>query len=973
MKIERILVCILLYSAITACIARAQVISELVLEDVEHPNEVYLFTGDDSQSLRYKFVNKSEYNLKLMYSIAVFAHDKRLISKNEGEFSMDAKTTCVQSLVSKTKSLPYGVYYAVLEVSEKSTNQKLLENKTFFGVTTGTQIRKANDGEFLYGMDPCLGHFYENEYLLKWMDYTGTDIVRLGIWDDKISDVEKYYPVYKAHNLRLSINFDPPKDSDSTLRMKHLREKCDFLEEMARKYPDFKYYELGNEPDLFGFYPGPIEEYIYSIQEMYKAIKRGNPQTIVMNGGLCFFGDEGNARANRFIEIVDTNYIDAFAYHAHGYGSESEKAGYDIIVQALTKAKKTNKLMVDTESGTPTVTNEQEKMQAATALQKQVFAQSVGLEYLMWFRFLFFEEPYGNLYSIREPRPVVIAYRNMVETLRGYTFYKKVDVGKKGAESYVFKEMKGNGRIIIAWVNEPVDYAVTYQIASNNGKVENAEIIDVYGNTKPLEVLKDGSVKTDVDERPVYIRWQAEDTAFEIAKGSSVIEVMPETILGINNVNTLELVVKNPLEKAIDGTVSFKAGGSIPVVFEPAVIHAKLLPGETRTIKVNAIPQRKNERIIWPVEWTVYTWVDNFTPEGLTKLPSSIKVKDAVIYGQKVSMVANLIDFAKISGRWKEKALALAFAEIQSYADTVVNVGTAGDWWMDWYVNGQPVYNTLKNGNAGTMSITEHVFKIKLKKGKNIIAAKVLSGLGGWKLAFGNNADLENLQNKTKNSIEVSLTADNKVLATEKSLVQFVNPIPFVSEAQLNSSLINWNLEVLMAQIKDKGVFNFFDKFPDNTKWWKGEDDLSANLWIRQDKNNIHIILKVKDDKYTTPTNGKDLLKHDAVLLAFAAPENSMKEYIITTIDQKAFVGKYPGHYLTREAVKDSFIKATIKRESTITWYTISVPKSTLNKNGNLINILINDGDWGQRKQFIEWLPGLGKDLDTSLWHKIVF
>lgn len=363
--------------------------SPLVLEEIEHTNGVYLFTKDDNQSLDYKFYNKSDKILCASYSISLFTHSKQLVSKQEGDFDINAGSRIVQKLVSKTSSLPYGVYYTLLEVNDKNTGRKLLDNKTFFGVTTGTQIRKASDGEFLYGMDVCLGHFYKNEYLLKWMDYTGTDIVRLGVWDDKMSDVEKYYSVYKAHNLRLSINFDPPKDSDSTLRMKHLRKKCDFLEEMARKYPDIKYYELGNEPDLFGFYPGPIEEYTYSIQEMYKAIKRGNPHTIVMNGGLCFFGDEGNTRANRFIEIVDTNYIDAFAYHAHGYGSESEKAGYDNIVQALTKAKKTNKLLADTESGTPTVTNEQEKMQAATALQKQVFAQSVGLEYLMWFRFLF--------------------------------------------------------------------------------------------------------------------------------------------------------------------------------------------------------------------------------------------------------------------------------------------------------------------------------------------------------------------------------------------------------------------------------------------------------------------------------------------------------------------------------------------------------------------------------------------------------
>ena len=40
------------------------------------------------------------------------------------------------------------------------------------------------------------------------------------------------------------------------------------------------------------------------------------------------------------------------------------------------------------------------------------------------------------------------------------------------------------------------------------------------------------------------------------------------------------------------------------------------------------------------------------------------------------------------------------------------------DWWMAWYVNGEKVYDTLAKGNGGGYSIQDHVFPIKLKKGK---------------------------------------------------------------------------------------------------------------------------------------------------------------------------------------------------------------------------------------------------------------
>jgi hypothetical protein len=55
-----------------------------------------------------------------------------------------------------------------------------------------------------------------------------------------------------------------------------------------------------------------------------------------------------------------------------------------------------------------------------------------------------------------------------------------------------------------------------------------------------------------------------------------------------------------------------------------------------------------------------------------------------------------------------------------------------------------------------------------------------------------------------------------------------------------------------------------------------------------------------------------------------------------------------------------------------LTWYQVSAPKELVNGNDNYMNNLINDGDCGERKQYIEWLPSLGKELDFGLWHTMV-
>lgn len=64
--------------------------------------------------------------------------------------------------------------------------------------------------------------------------------------------------------------------------------------------------------------------------------------------------------------------------------------------------------------------------------------------------------------------------------------------------------------------------------------------------------------------------------------------------------------------------------------------------------------------------------------------------------------------------------------------DQTVKMGASADWWMTWTVNGKQVYTTLPQGNGSAGSPTGHVFDIPLKKGRNIIAVKVLAGSQGW-------------------------------------------------------------------------------------------------------------------------------------------------------------------------------------------------------------------------------------------------
>ena len=103
-----------------------------------------------------------------------------------------------------------------------------------------------------------------------------------------------------------------------------------------------------------------------------------------------------------------------------------------------------------------------------------------------------------------------------------------------------------------------------------------------------------------------------------------------------------------------------------------------------------------------------------------------------------VKMENNTIDFTKFRDKFAEKSPVYLFNEFEAPADGMMQVGCAADYWFEFSVNGEKIYDTLETGNkANTYQPTDHVFNFPVKKGKNRIVVKVLSGSGGWKFVCG--------------------------------------------------------------------------------------------------------------------------------------------------------------------------------------------------------------------------------------------
>ncbi len=128
------------------------------------------------------------------------------------------------------------------------------------------------------------------------------------------------------------------------------------------------------------------------------------------------------------------------------------------------------------------------------------------------------------------------------------------------------------------------------------------------------------------------------------------------------------------------------------------------------------------------------------TPDWRYQVESGKKLPvDRIPEGTRPAKLENnLFDLGKAEKRFGNNAAALFYQEFDAPADGNMTVGMAADWWFECFINGEPGYNTLGKGNMSQSFAPEnHVFNLPVKKGKNLIAVRVISGSAGWRFVSG--------------------------------------------------------------------------------------------------------------------------------------------------------------------------------------------------------------------------------------------
>ncbi|NOZ20881.1 MAG: PQQ-binding-like beta-propeller repeat protein [Planctomycetes bacterium] len=179
--------------------------------------------------------------------------------------------------------------------------------------------------------------------------------------------------------------------------------------------------------------------------------------------------------------------------------------------------------------------------------------------------------------------------------------------------------------------------------------------------------------------------------------------------------------------------------------------------------------------IEWPTVWRVFGPISGgrkakppLKPKDLKTIPERLTVKDKEYVAAPLAAVDHLIDFTTLYGGYgfgplqpgeKPKRhprkgkkfsfpdvgrICYAFAKITCPKDGKLLIGAGADWWMQWYLDGKPVFDTLKDGNVGNKyqyfsrtpcSPKDFLFDVDVTAGEHVLAVMVKSGSRGWALA----------------------------------------------------------------------------------------------------------------------------------------------------------------------------------------------------------------------------------------------
>lgn len=925
---------------------------------------VFAFGKGADNKIDFEINNNAAVARPLRYQLRVVDTDDKVKLNVDGAVEVAPSGAEKLPFTIDTSAWPLGPYEGNISFTlDDKSSEPILERPFRLGVISDGTLAKARAGEFLYGLDVGNGGIVNtgDATAQAYMRLMGVDLLR-GLPNNMGSTAETLQTIAKA-GVQAAYIEGMPYDADAAKHAKNIERYAAKLEKMAREHGGeglgkIHFWELGNEPDLPFFYAGPISQYVKDMNAVAAAIKRGagDNKVSVMNGGLSFAGTEGDARSREFIDLVDPDKIDILAYHAHGPGIGAERNMLQKTEAQAAKSGVAKLPLIDTETGFAADNRSSLQEQARTVVEKFTYGQSQNLVSLYFFRL--FMEGKGHVagYSLTdnrfEPRPSVLAYRNMVELLRHQKFVAALPFAEKagtpGVNAFLFAEQNADGKAtgrktLVIFAEGTANYDLSLRLDDANAKVVGAQITDLYGNSTPANVLPGNATQISVGADPIYLSWNSSGAARLASVLPSALKVESDGTLLAGANNVIKVVARNISAVPVKAQMTIEANSRLPIEVTPQTRELTIPANGQVEIPLAVKLGATNAPLNLPNWWKVFVDADSskMGANDWAQIPDALPAKNGTAKGTYVAARANTVAIDAVAGGSGERRNAVVYATIDSPRAMKMPVGAYADWWMAWYVNGEKVYDGLAGGGGGGGLMGNHLFELPLRAGRNVIAVQVQSGSQGWKLHYGGPAEREAIVNgKVADAVRVTLKSGGNVLAKQQYPLQISAPIP--SLGQMPASLGDWMKLEPLASLGENAITNFFVTEPDTSRWYKGEKDLSAQVWLREAGANLQMLVAVRDDKSVEAANVAGLDKSDALRLVLAGGQGTLAD---------ARFGLSKGKTVSSGKMAGISAKVSRDEKGAMTLYRLTIPRALVGATPFRLSLSLGDNDSNFLKQ----------------------
>ncbi|HEY3330318.1 MAG TPA: sugar-binding protein [Capsulimonadaceae bacterium] len=323
-----------------------------------------------------------------------------------------------------------------------------------------------------------------------------------------------------------------------------------------------RYIQVTWEPVYPWGFKGTDEQLIRTYQLAYPAIRKGDPNALVIGPTGGGIGEGDVEWAERLLKAGLGKYLDGFAIHPY-FPLPPEQNGLidriDSLKSIIRQYVGRDLPLFGTEQGYATGEDpEKEIIQAEGLVRENLILLGEGFR--LNFAFYVHDYPgepgYGFYYNLStaafgankvSPKPVVPAYANMTNLLDGHKPVQRIEW--MGATALGYAYQRGPDVVLALW-----DYGVKPRSVTLPVGKSPVQVFDMMGNSRTLAPSAGGQATVTLTPDPIYIKGVAADIWGSEAKRPLVLSQPRMNVFPGQKV-ALKASLSSPTGKAVTGRI----------------------------------------------------------------------------------------------------------------------------------------------------------------------------------------------------------------------------------------------------------------------------------------------------------------------------------------------------------------------------------------------------------------------------------